>query len=57
MNGRFWAGFDLLLDGLLIILAVVLSMFDQDWRLVGVLGGGFVVWGVIELVRDMLGRK
>lgn len=53
MKKRFWAGFDLLLGGLLIILAVILSVLGQDWRLVGVLGGCFVLWGIYEVIRDL----
>lgn len=52
MKKGFWSGFDLLLGGLLIILAVILSVTGQDWRLVGVLGGCFVLWGIYEVIRD-----
>ncbi len=51
MSSRFWTGFDLLLGGLLIILAVILSVLGQDWRLVGVLGAGFTLWGLYEWIR------
>ncbi|MEE2718518.1 MAG: hypothetical protein VX727_01895 [Planctomycetota bacterium] len=51
MSKGFWAGFDLVLGGLLIILAVILSLLGQDWRLVGVLGAGFTLWGIFEWIR------
>ena len=57
MTRGFWAGVDLLLGGLLLLVAFVLGMMDYDWRMVGVLGACFVVWGVIELIRDMLTAK
>ena len=57
MSRGFWAGVDLLLGGLLLLAAFVLGMMDYDWRMVGVLGACFVVWGVIELIRDMLKAK
>ena len=52
VNKGFWAGFDLLLGGLLLILAVILSLMGIDWRLVGVFGACFTIWGVIEFIRD-----
>ena len=57
MTRGFWAGVDLLLGGLLLLAAFLLGMFDYDWRMVGVLGFGFTVWGLIEFVRDRLGSK
>ncbi|MDG2292604.1 MAG: hypothetical protein P8L37_08080 [Phycisphaerales bacterium] len=57
MTRGFWAGVDLLLGGLLLLAAFVLGMMDYDWRMVGVLGACFVVWGVIELVRDIFKSK
>ncbi len=57
MTRGFWAGVDLLLGGLLLLAAFLLGMFDYDWRMVGVLGFGFTVWGIIEFVRDRLGSK
>lgn len=57
MSRGFWAGVDLLLGGLLLLLAFLLGMLDYDWRMVGVLGAGFTLWGVYELIRDILKAK
>ena len=57
MSKGFWAGVDLLLGGLLLLAAFMLGMFGYDWRVIGVLGVCFTVWGVIEFVRDRLKSK
>ena len=57
MSRGFWAGVDLLLGGILLLAAFLLGMMDYDWRMVGVLGACFVVWGVIEFIRDMFKSK
>ena len=57
MSRGFWAGVDLLLGGLLLMAAYLLGVFGYNWRMVGVLGVCFTVWGVIEFVRDRIGTK